>query len=112
MVALEPAGRALQRRRGLARRLPIIGEHVLRLDMVAAADLGVDRRGLDPVGELPDIARPLGGLDRTDRARAERLAGQLMALDDLAQELEAERYEILGALGERRDVDLEHLQAV
>src|SRR5215468_7806646 len=35
-----------------------------------------------------------------------------MALDDLAQELEAERDEVLTALGQRRDLDLEHLQPV
>src|SRR6266852_4865149 len=67
---------------------------------------------LDPVLELADVARPGISLQRPQRFGAQRAQLPSVGRGVLAQEMLAERPDVLAALAERRDLDVEHVEPV
>ena len=104
-----PFHRAHLHRRHLHRLAGRCNRQVLGRDEAA---VGEDRGPLEHVAQLPHVARPavreqrrLGLVGDAGRCAAERAA-------EFIEELRGERDDVFGSLPQRRQVDVEHLQAV
>src|SRR5581483_305543 len=104
------AERRVLRRAAPGRRLADqTGRDVRDLDDVAARDR---ERALDRVLKLANVARPRVCEQAIARGRRETLRRDVVGLRELADEVLDERRDVFAALRERRQLDVDDVQAV
>ena len=92
-------------------RVPAVHERRQVLDLDEPA-LGHDRRPLDDVAQLADVAGPGVPLEDPHRALVDRGHRPAVARVELADERLNEQRQILLAVAQRRQADREHVEAV
>ena len=82
---------------------------MFRLDEVP---LGQDRRALDDVAQLADVAGPRIVLEKVHRLLVDRAHRFAVARVELVEEVLHEQRNVLLAIAQRRQLDGEHVQPV
>ena len=69
-------------------------------------------RLLEQIQQLPDVPRPRRRDQQRHRVRSERRHRLLVALGELAQKMRGEQRDIFAAIGQRRQFERDHVQAI
>lgn len=89
-----------------------LGEEVRHGDPGGGRAHGTDRPGLENVGELADLTRPLAPHEGKERAGSEGERAPPVATRDPGEDLRGDRLDVLGARREGREIDRDHREPV